>query len=321
MAANLFGRYVWLMDVLHRYKRLTFQEINKLWQESGLGYGEELPLKTFHNHKKAIKDIFDVYIECDRKDGYRYYIDEPERIEGNNLRSWLISSYATLNQIQADNKLEDWIIFEEIPSGQTWLTCIADAMRRNHVLSITHQGFGKPEPSTFDIEPYFLKVVKRRWYVVARSPYYSERNKEQGVKPSDVYLVYALDRISDIQDTERTFKMKKNFDVHSYFEGCCGAITSNESPQKIVLRAYNGFADYLRTLPLHESQREIGSDDESTLFEYHLKPTFDFNQLVLAQGDQVEVLEPEPVRNEIRNFAQNMLDYYTQKKEEKSCKE
>lgn len=321
MAANLFGRYVWLMDVLHRYKRLTFQEINKLWQESGLGYGEELPLKTFHNHKKAIKDIFDVYIECDRKDGYRYYIDEPERIEGNNLRSWLISSYATLNQIQADNKLEDWIIFEEIPSGQTWLTCIADAMRRNHVLSITHQGFGKPEPSTFDIEPYFLKVVKRRWYVVARSPYYSERNKEQGVKPSDVYLVYALDRISDIQDTERTFKMKKNFDVHSYFEGCCGAITSNESPQKIVLRAYNGFADYLRTLPLHESQREIGSDDESTLFEYHLKPTFDFYQLVLAQGDQVEVLEPEPVRNEIRNFAQNMLDYYTQKKEEKSCKE
>lgn len=321
MAANLFGRYVWLMDILRRYKRLTFQEINELWQESGLGYGEELPLKTFHNHKKAIKDIFDVYIECDRKDGYRYYIDDPERIEGNNLRSWLISSYATLNQIQADNKLEDRIIFEEIPSGQTWLTCIADAMRRNHVLSITHQGFGKPEPSTFDIEPYFLKVVKRRWYVVARSPYYSERNKEQGVKPSDVYLVYALDRISDIQDTGKTFKMKKNFDVNQYFEGCCGVITSNESPQKIILRAYNGFADYLRTLPLHESQREIGSDDESTLFEYHLKPTFDFYQLVLAQGDQVEVLKPEPVRNEMRNFAQNMLDYYTEKKEDKPCKE
>ena len=321
MAANLFGRYVWLMDILRRYKRLTFQEINELWQESGLGYGEELPLKTFHNHKKAIKDIFDVYIECDRKDGYRYYIDEPERIEGNNLRSWLISSYATLNQIQADNKLEDRIIFEEIPSGQTWLTCIADAMRRNHVLSITYQGFGKPEPSTFDIEPYFLKVVKRRWYVVACSPYYSERNKEQGVKPSDVYLVYALDRISDIQDTGKTFKMKKDFDVHSYFDGCCGVITSDEPIQKIVIRAYNGFADYLRTLPLHESQREIGSDDESTLFEYHLKPTFDFYQLVLAQGDQLEVLEPESVRDEMRNFAQNILDFYTEKKEGKPCKE
>ena len=321
MAANLFGRYVWLMDILLRYKRLTYEEICELWQESGLSYGEELPLRTFHNHQKAIKDIFDVYIECDRKDNYRYYIDEPERLEGNNLRSWLISSYATLNQIQADKKLEDRIIFEEIPSGQTWLTCIADAMRRNHVLSITHQGFSKPEPCTFDIEPYCLKVVKRRWYVVARSPYYSQRNKEQGIKPNDVYRVYALDRISDIQDTGKTFKMKKNFDVDRYFEGCCGVITSDKPIQRIVLLAYNHFADYLRTLPLHESQRELESNDESTLFEYHLKPTFDFYQLVLAQGDQVEVLEPEPVRDEMRNFAQNMLNYYTRGKEEKPCKD
>ncbi len=310
MAANLFGRYVWLMDILLRYKRLTFEEIDKLWQESGLSYGEELPLKTFHNHKKAIKDIFDVYIDCDRKNGYYYYIDEPERIEGNNLRSWLISSYATLNQIQADNKLEDRIIFEEIPSGQTWLTRIAEAMRNNRVLNITHQGFGKPEPSTFDIEPYCLKVVRRRWYVVARSPYYSEKNKGKGRKPSDVYRVYALDRISDIRDTDKTFKMKKNFDVNRYFEGCCGVITSGESIQQIVLRAYGGFADYLRTLPLHESQREMESDDESVLFEYHLKPTFDFYQLVLAQGDQLEVLKPESVRKEMRRLAQKMLQYY-----------
>ena len=311
MAANLFGRYVWLIDILLRYKRLTFEEINKLWQESGLGYGEELPLRTFHNHQKAIKDIFDVYIDCDRKDGYRYYIDEPERLEGNNLRSWLISSYATLNQIQVDKKLEERIIFENIPSGQTWLTPIAEAMRNNHVLSITHQGFEKTEPSTFEIEPYCLKVVKRRWYVVARSPYYSAQNKKEKIKQNDIFLVYALDRISAIQDTGKTFKLKKDFDVNRYFEGCCGVITSDEPIRRIVLLAYGGFADYLRTLPLHESQREIEGDDESTLFEYHLKPTFDFYQLVLAQGDQVEVLEPKSVREKMRNFVKNMLDYYT----------
>lgn len=72
MAANLFGRYVWQIDTLRRYKRLTFQEISELWQESRLGYGEELPLRTFHNHQKTIKDIFDVYIECDRKNAAFY---------------------------------------------------------------------------------------------------------------------------------------------------------------------------------------------------------------------------------------------------------
>ena len=321
MAANLFGRYVWLVDILLRYRRLTFQEISDLWQDSGLSYKEPLPLRTFHNHQKAILDIFGVEIKCDAGDGYRYYITEPERLRGNNLHSWLISSYATLNQIQADSRLEDRIIYEDIPSGQTWLTCIAEAMRSNRVLNITHQGFGKPYPSTFEIEPYLLKVVKRRWYVVARCPYYSDRNRAKGIKPNDVYRVYALDRIYDIEDTGKTFKMKKNFDANQYFEGCCGVITSDEPIQRIVLLAYGGFADYLRTLPLHESQQEIEGDDESTLFEYHLKPTFDFYQLVLAQGDQIEVLEPESVRNEMRNFAKNMLDYYTWKEEDKSCKE
>lgn len=321
MAANIFGRYVWLIDILLRYKSLTFQEISELWKESGLGYGEEMPLRTFHNHRNAIKDIFDVYIECDRKNDYRYYIDEPERLRGNNLRGWLVSSYATLNQIQVDCRLEERIIFEDIPSGQTWLTRIAEAMRYDQVLCITHQGFGKPEPSTFEIEPYCLKVVKRRWYVLARSPYYSERNKEMAVNPGDVYYTYALDRIQDIQETGKTFHMNKDFDVNRYFEGCCGVITSNEPLQRIVLLAYGSFADYLRTLPLHESQHEIESDDESTLFEYQLKPTLDFYQCVLAMGEQVEVLEPESVRNEMRNFAQNMLNNYTWNEGEKPCKD
>ena len=315
MAANLIGRYVWLVDTLRRHKRLTFQEINSLWQESGLGYGDVFPKRTFHNHQKAIADLFDVDIECDRKDGYRYYLSEPERLEGNNLRSWLISSYATLNQIQADSKLENRIVFEDIPSGQTWLTCIADAMRYNKVLRITHQGFGKQEPSVFDIEPYLLKVVRRRWYVVGRSPYYSERNKEKGIKPTNVFRVYALDRISDIQESDKTFTLDKNFDANRYFEGCCGVISSDEPAARVVIRAYEGFADYLRTLPLHQSQRELESDKDSTLFEYHVKPTFDFYQLVLAQGDQMEILEPESIREEMRNITINLMSYYRNKKD------
>ncbi len=315
MAGNLFGRYVWLVDILLRYRRLTYQEISDLWQDSGLSCKEPLPLRTFHNHQKAVFDIFGVEIKCDAGDGYRYYITEPGRLRGNSLHSWLISSYATLNQIQADSRLEDRIIFEDIPSGQTWLTCIAEAMRGNRVLSVTHQGFGKPYPSTFEIEPYLLKVVKRRWYVVARCPYYSDRNRAKGIKPDDVYRVYALDRISDIEDTGKTFKMRRSFNADDYFEGCCGVITSDEEPQRVVVKAYEGFADYLRTLPLHPSQREIGGDDESTLFDYRLKLTFDFYQSILAMGDQVEVVEPEEARGEMLNFARNMMNYYSRKEE------
>src|SRR5574344_1418920 len=85
MVSDIFGRYVWLVDTLRRHKRLTFEEINDLWVESDLSYGnsDDLTLRTFHNHRKAIKDIFDVDIDCDMKGGYKYYIDEPEKLEGD----------------------------------------------------------------------------------------------------------------------------------------------------------------------------------------------------------------------------------------------
>jgi predicted DNA-binding transcriptional regulator YafY len=318
MAANIFGRYVWLIDILYRYKRLTFQEINELWQKSGLGNGEKLPLRTFHSHQSAIKDVFDVYIECDYKDGFRYYIDEKGRLNGNNLRHWLISSYAALNQMRIDNQLEERILFEDISSGQAWLTCIAEAMRNNHVLSITYQGFGKEGVNTFEIEPYFLKSVKHRWYVVAHNPYYPVESEEKDFRPRGVYLIYALDRISNIQDTGKTFKMDENFDVNLFFEGCCGVLTSRGKIVRVVIRTSNKFAEYLRFLPLHKSQRELSSSGGSTFFEYYVKLTSDFYQLILAQNDKVEIISPSYVRRKMLKLAKKMMVFYG-KEEDNLC--
>ncbi len=312
MASNLLGRYVWLVDTLRRHKRLTYNEINKLWQQSGLSYGEgdELPLRTFHNHRAAIKDIFDIYIECDKKDGNKYYIDDPERLEGDGFRSWLIDSYATLNQIQADRQMEGRILFEDIPSGHRWLMPMADAMRHGHVVSITHRGFGKPEATTFLIEPYCLKVVARRWYVVARSPYYSERNRASGRGPRNVYLVYALDRIEDLYETDGAFKPDASFDADRFFEGYCGVNLTGEPVERVVIKARGGYADYLRTLPLHSSQRELGPDGDDTLFECRLRATFDFYQLLLSNCSQIEVVEPEHVRSRMLAMARDIVALY-----------
>ena len=139
MAANIFGRYVWLIEQFSRYGRLTYEEVNGLWRKSGLSYGEDdnIPLRTFHNHRKDIFDIFDVDIACDIKGGYKYYIDNAEDLGKDNLRLWLIDSYTAMNQIQADSKLKGRILFENIPSGHKWLNIITEAMRNNQTLHIT----------------------------------------------------------------------------------------------------------------------------------------------------------------------------------------
>lgn len=154
MPANQFGRYVWLVDTFRHYKHLSYKEVSEKWQQSGFSYGDgdELPLRTFHNHRKAIMDIFNIIIELDPDvKGYKYHIVNPHELEGDGLRSWLVDSYATLNQIQADSKLQERVEFEDIPSGHTWLTIFMQAMRENKVMEITYQGFGKDYANTFEI--------------------------------------------------------------------------------------------------------------------------------------------------------------------------
>ena len=317
MPANQIGRYVWLIDTLRHYKHLTYKEINDKWQRSGLSYGkgDELPLRTFHNHRKAILEIFNIVIEVDPDvKGYKYHILNPEELEGDGLRSWLVDSYATLNQIQVDSKLKDRVEFEEIPSGHTWLTIFMQAMRENKAMEVTHQGFNKPYANTFEIEPYCLKVAKRRWYVIANNPYYVEKNRqhqgEEGYTPYKEILAYGLDRISQVKILDKTFEMKKDFNIKDYYEGCTGIIPSDEPTEHVVLKAYWDAPDYLRTLPFHESQQEICSDDESTTFSYDVKLTYDFLQLIMQQGDQVEVLEPKSLRDQMRNLAKTLASYY-----------
>jgi hypothetical protein len=318
MASNLFARYIWLVDTIRRHQKITFKQINELWKESGLSYGEEddLALRTFHYHLAAIQDMFDINIECDKKDDYKYYIANAERLENDSLRTWFIDSYATLNQVRADEKLEGRIIFEDIPSGHQWLTLITQAMRKGKVIRMTQQGFCKPHESSFEVEPYYLKVIKRRWYILARNPYYSDCNKEKnkadgGSRPNDVYLLYALDRVHDVKLTDKKFKMKKDFNIDKYFEGCYGIITDKNIPiERIVLKAKHPHCDYIESLPLHKSQKVINRNEEATTFELHIRPTFDFYQILLSQADTAEVLEPQKVREEMMRFTENMLSLY-----------
>ncbi|MBO5632515.1 MAG: WYL domain-containing protein, partial [Aeriscardovia sp.] len=56
---------------------------------------------------------------------------------------------------------------------------------------------------------------------------------------------------------------------------------------------------YLRTLPLHKSQKEINTTAEYSDFQFHLAPNFEFMQEILGRGDEAEVLSPQPLREHI----------------------
>ena len=298
MSANLFNRYVWLVDVIHRAGRISFEAINERWVVSSLNpEGEDLPLRTFHNHIIAVQQMFDINIECDRKNGYGYYIENADELARDGVRSWLLSTFAVNNLISDSRELRSRIVFENIPSGQRFLAPIIEAMRDGAVLEVIYHPFWN-SPFDMRLEPYFVKVFRQRWYVIGRASY------------CDEVRIFALDRIKSLEATEERFELPADFSPDDFFAHCYG-IEHRDDPERVVLRVAADQADYFRALPLHPSQKEEVSTDTHTDFSYFLcAGTYDFKQAVLSFMDKVEVLAPESLRTGLATIIRNLVAKY-----------
>ena len=298
--SNLFNRYVWLVDIIYQKEKVTFEEINENWLRASINLnGEKIPLRTFHNHRSAIEQMFDINIECDKREGYKYYIENTCDMEKGGVRTWLLNTFAVNNLINESNKLKQRIVFEEIPSGQKYLTQIIEAMRDNTSINITYQSYWQDVPYTFEIEPYCVKVFKQRWYVIANNPHYGK------------IRIYALDRIFELHAIDSKFVYPKDFNPQDFFADCFGVlIDDKQKAEKISIKAHANKRKYLIALPLHHSQKEIETKNEYSVFQYYLRSTYDFIQEILSHGSEIEVLSPISLRNEIKNIANGLSEIY-----------
>ncbi|NCC88639.1 MAG: WYL domain-containing protein, partial [Clostridia bacterium] len=72
---------------------MTFDEISKRWKESNMGDNKPMPLRTFHQHRGAVEELFGVEIKCNTSKGYKYYIANPEVLRNDKTRKWLLNSF------------------------------------------------------------------------------------------------------------------------------------------------------------------------------------------------------------------------------------
>ena len=299
MAKDLFNRYIWLVDTIYQAGRITFKEINERWLHSAYSDGVAFSKRTFHNHREAIQDLFDINIECERKGGYHFYIEDTESIEKKGIRNWLLNTFAIKNLINDSHDLKHRILFEEIPSGRSYLKPIIEAMRDGVEVKIHHHSYWYDEPKDYTLQPYFVKVFKQRWYVIG---YCTERK---------AIRTFALDRILHLETTDVKFKMPVQFEPKNYFAHNFGIMHGEENELAIVRIKVNSYhSKYIRALPLHSSQKEIEQTNDYSIFEYHLIPTIDFKQELLSMGSNVEVLTPQNLREEMREEILEMGELY-----------
>ena len=298
MAKSYFNRYVWLIDTIQRHGHISRMELNRLWEESPLNEThEELYERTFHNHRQAILEIFGIDIKYDRSLGY--YISNESDIGSEGLRQWLLESIQVNNIVNETADMRDRILFEEIPSSGKWLTTLVKALRDRKCVQLTHQGFNRPEPATFTVHPYCLKLFRQRWYLLSRS------------EGKDVPYLHALDRILDVEILNKKAKVPASFDAEAFFEDYYGIIVGSDHPRDIVkIRVEADQVKYFDSLPLHFTQEKVEETDTYSVYRYYLIPTYDFRQEILSRGRKVTVLEPEWFRQEVKEEVEAMVKNY-----------
>lgn len=297
MAKDLLNRYVWLVDTIRRYGRITKRDLDECWKRSKFSNGEKLPRRTFYNYRQAIEDFFNITIECDQST-FEYYISD-EDDHNESVTEWLLNSAATNDVLSSSREISQKIFLEDVPSAREHLSTVISALKSQCPVRFDYHPYTRSTPNIgVTIEPYFLKIFKQRWYLTGRN------TADNRIK------TYALDRISSAVILPDKFTPDPNFDAETYFSDSFGIVFTQNEPKQIVVRTDPRQAKYFRALPLHHSQQEMIHDNFSD-FIYRLRITDDFVAELLSYGPKVTVLAPPELRAIMKDNLIKTLENYS----------
>ena len=298
MAAHQVNVYFWLIDTIAS-GNLTREDINRRWAHCRYNdnHEEEFPERKFHRYKEEIQEIFDVDIRCSKARGNIYYIENKDDISGGT-RQWFLNAMAVHSMMDQAKDITDCVLYEDIPEGTQYLSLIVDAIRHRTQLQLTYHSFNRQEQYELTLSPYCLKVFKQRWYVAGCPSTHPNETR-----------IYALDRVQMMRPTTETFIYPKNFNAKAFFAPYYG-VFRNATPTKVIIEATPASTQFLRLLPLHESQKELRQFHGNTFFEYYIAPTLDFIQELRTHGTDIRVREPEELVAIFREEAKKAYEMY-----------
>ena len=299
MVTELIDKYVFLVQTFVEAgeRGLLLEEISRRWESR---YGEAYPRRSFNNHRKAVEEIFGVVIACDRSTN-RYHTDAAESaVDKREAVEYLINTF-TVNSLLTLGKerLSGRVAVEDVPSGAKYLTQVMQAMLDGECLRIGYRQYLSDETHVREIRPYAVKEFEKRWYIVA----FSEKAQE--------LRTYAMDRITSMARSGKTFKMPAGFSVDRLFESAYGIYLPEDNQAVLVrLRATGRESAYLKDLPLHPSQVLEREEGGYSVFALRLIPNLNFIMELCKRGDGLTVLEPQSLRDAVIESLKKAMKAY-----------
>lgn len=287
MVTELLQKYIWLVQTFIRAgeRGLSLDELSDRWERR---FDAPYSRRTFNNHREAVEDTFGIRIDCNRSTN-RYFIEYSADVADENAESaWLINTFTVNNMLSlGKERLSGRVAVEDIPSGQSHLTSIMEAMTENREIVITYKKYTSAYGESLTLRPYAVKEYAKRWYLIA---YCVER---------DGLRVYGLDRIVGLDVTDVGFDMPAGFDVDEIFATSFGIYLPDSRARNIVYRVSENEARYLRDLPVHRTQEEVSNEEGKVTFNIFVCPDRNLIMEFCKYGSRLEVLSPEDVRQQV----------------------
>lgn len=196
---------------------------------------------------------------------------------------------------------DEFVQFERLPtiSGNEFLGILLQAIKDRKKVQFDYQSFKKQNKSRRTVHPYLLKEHSNRWYLIC----WSEQR--------ETIVVFGLDRMEDLEVVDERYEVTENFSADQFFRYSLGitADTSQE-PQKIVLHCNAVLGKYLKSQPIHASQKVIKDTDSECVIELYVIETYELIEKILSFGLQAEVLEPLSLRDKIKKQLESTLLKY-----------
>ena len=291
-----------LILIINRIRRgnASFNEVCKYLKEySDFDDADyNISQRTFQRDLIDIRSIYNIDIQYNRS-SKTYYIEEEDE---TGVYDRIFEAVDTINALNVTESVSKYIDFEKRkPKGTEHLYGIIHALKNTIELQFMYQKFWDASPSLRKFQPFALKDFNNRWYVIGKDL------KDNRIK------TFSLDRISLLQFTDIRYKVPTDFNIQRFFEFSFGIINPDDLvPEEIVLSFDAHQGKYIKTLPIHHSQKVLIDTDKELQISLFLSPTYDFKMEVLSYGNRVKVLSPTSFVEEIKAELKETLQFYSE---------
>jgi predicted DNA-binding transcriptional regulator YafY len=279
----------------------TFKELENHLQQFAKLQDFEIHFseRTLQRDIKEIESLFNLEIVFNRK----YFQYEIKESDSNSKNKLLFDAYQSLSILNLNENLKQFVEFESSTTqGLENFQPLLQAAKDRKRIKFEYRKSYTQEAKTIECEPYFLKQNQSRWYLIAKVV----NEKNQAIR------IFGIDRIKFIEQQKTSFEKQASVKAKELFYDCYGIFSPNShKPSDVILSFFVEQEPYLVAKPIHHSQEILMRNDEEIRIKLKLFITYDFVRLLLSYGNEVEVIKPKSLINELKKIYQGSINYYS----------